>query len=175
MRLLRKCQEGGFLDFPRQLITADLPFIKNILIPLAKSVSIPLELMAAVLQAVIWKKILGSGTTELMISNEEMNDMVRIVKSLGESGLLIKGVSEVIKNETKEQNGGFLGMFLSTLSASLLGDLLEGRGITRGSERVNEAVKDYCVAVKQYNFILLTNFEIQKHYQNKPRFNGAYS
>ena len=66
-------------------------------------------------------------------------------------------------------------MFLSTLGASLLGNLLEGTGITRGSERANKAVKDYYVAVKQYNFILLTNFEIQKHYQNKTRFNGAYS
>ena len=102
-----------------------------------------------------------------------MNDMVRIVKSLGESGLLMKGVSEVIKNETKEQKGGFLVMFLSTLGASLLGNLLEGTGITRGSERANKAVKDYYEAVKQYNFILLTNFEKQKYYQNKTRFNGA--
>ena len=56
MWLLQKCQEGGFLNFPRQLITAGLPFIKNILIPLAKKVLIPLGLIAAVSQAAIWKK-----------------------------------------------------------------------------------------------------------------------
>ena len=58
-------------------------------------------------------KIFGSGTTALIISNEKMNDIMKIVKSLEESGLLIKVLSETIKNEAKEQNGGFLGMLLA--------------------------------------------------------------
>ena len=63
-----------------------------------------------------------------MISNEKVNDIMKIVKSLKESGLLIKGISEGIRNGVKEQKGGFLGMLLGTLSASLLGNLLTGKG-----------------------------------------------
>ena len=58
-----------------------------------------------------------------------MNDIMKIVKSLEESGLLIKGVSGTIKNEAKQQKGGFLGMLLDTLIASLLGTLLTGKGV----------------------------------------------
>ena len=63
-----------------------------------------------------------------MISNEKMNDIMKIVKYLKESGLLIKGISEGIRNGVKEQKGGFLGMLLGTLGASLLGNLLTGKG-----------------------------------------------
>ena len=66
----------------------------------------------------------GSGTMTLIISNEEMNDIIEIVKSFKESGLLIK-----IQNEAKEQKGGFLSMLLGTLGASLLGNLLTGKGV----------------------------------------------
>ena len=62
----------------------------------------------------------GSGNTTLIIYNEEMNDIMEIAKSLEESGLLIKGVSETIQNEAKEQKGGFLGRLLGTVGASLL-------------------------------------------------------
>ena len=75
-----------------------------------------------------------SGTTTLVISNEEMNDIMKIVKSLEESGLLIKGVSETIKNEAKEQTGGFIIMLLGTLGASLLGNLLTGKGTIRAGK-----------------------------------------
>ena len=90
--------------------------------PLAKSVLIPLGLTAAAsaTNAAIHKEIFKSGTT-LIISNEEMNDIMKIVKSLEESGLLIKGVSETTKNEGKEQKGGLLRMLSGTLRASLLG------------------------------------------------------
>ena len=75
----------------------------------------------------------GSSNTTLVISNEEMNDIMKIIKSLEESGLLIKGIGEAIKNEAKEQKGGFLGMLLSTLGASLLRNLLPGKNtITAG-------------------------------------------
>ena len=77
--------------------------MKNALKPLAKSVSIPLGLTAAAsaTDAALHKKMLGSGTTRLITSNEEMNDIMKIVKSLGESGLLIKGVSKTVKNQAK--------------------------------------------------------------------------
>ena len=73
----------------------------------------------------------GSGATTLIISNEEMIDIMKIIKSLEESGLLIKGVSETIKNEAKKQKEGFLGMLLRTLDTSLLGNLLTFKGIIR--------------------------------------------
>ena len=77
----------------------------NVLKPLAKSVLIPLGLTAAVsaTDAAIHKKIIRSGTTTLTVSNEEMNDIMEIVKYLEESSSLLKGVSETIKNEAIEQ------------------------------------------------------------------------
>ena len=77
------------------------------------------------------KKLHGSGTTILLISNEEMNDIMKIVQDLEDSNILLKGVTKTIKNETKEQKGGFLSMLLGTLGASLLGNLLTGKGIAR--------------------------------------------
>ena len=76
------------------------------------------------------KKILGSGYqyTALIISNDEMEDIIKIVKSLEDSGLLLKGVNETIQNEAKEQKGGFLSVLLGTLGASLLGNILAGKG-----------------------------------------------
>ena len=72
------------------------------------------------------KKVLGSGTTTPIISNDEMEGIMKIVKSLEYYGLLIKGVSETIQNDAKEQKGGFLIMSLGTLGASLLGNMLVG-------------------------------------------------
>ena len=69
--------------------------------------------------------MLGSGTTTLIIPNDEMNDIIKIVKSLEDSGVLLKGVSETIQHEAKEQRGGFLTMLLGTLGASLLGNLFK--------------------------------------------------
>ena len=82
------------------------------------------------------KKILKSGTATLIISNDEMEDIIKIVKSLEDSGLLLKGVTETVQNEVKEQKGGFLSMLLGTLGASLLGNILAGKGINRTGERV---------------------------------------
>ena len=73
----------------------------------------------------------GSGNTTLIISNEEMNDIMKIVQTLEDSNIFPKGVTNTIKNETKEQKSGFLSMFLGTLGASLLGNLLVGKGIAR--------------------------------------------
>ena len=101
----------------------------NVAIPLAKNVLAPLGITAAasVIDPVIQKKIHGSETTTLIISNEKMNDRMKIVQALEHSNVLLKGVTKTIKNETKEQKGGFLSMLLG----SLLGDLLAGKGIVR--------------------------------------------
>ena len=85
----------------------------------------------------------GFGNTTLVISREEMNNIMKIVKTLEEPGLLIKGVSETIKNEVKEQRARFIGVLLGTLDASLLGNLLTGDGAIattqgRSTIRANE-------------------------------------
>ena len=91
--------------------------MKSVLTLLAKSVLLPLRLSAGMspADAAIQKKIHGSGTTTLIILNEEMEDIMKIVKSLEESGLLTKWISETIKNEAKEQERVFLQMLLGTL------------------------------------------------------------
>ena len=109
-------QSGGFLGrLLGPLLKPGLPLIGNVLKPLAKSILILLGLMAAAAAT-------DAGTT-LMISNEEMEDIMIIVKSLEDSGLLIKGVCETIKNEAKKQKGGFLSRLLGILGASLSGKL----------------------------------------------------
>ena len=136
-------QSGGFLGrLLGPLLKTGLPLIKNIIKPLAKSILIPLGLIAAAsaADARIRKKSLGSGhrhlsstsrnnTTTIIISNDEMKDIIKIVKSLEDSGLLLKGVSETVQNEAKEQKETFLSMLLGTLGASLLGNILTGREI----------------------------------------------
>ena len=91
------------------------------------------------------KKILGSGhNTTLIISNDEMDYILKVVKSLEDSGVLLKGVRETIQQEAKEQRGGFLSMLLGTLGASLLGDILSkgfsGKGVIRAGEGTIRAV-----------------------------------
>ena len=128
-QLSKMIQSGGFLGrLSGPLLRIGLPLMKSVIKPLAKSVLVPLGLTAAAsaADAGIHKKILGSGhnNTTLIISNGEMDDILKIVKSLEDSGVLLKGFSETIQNEAKEQRGGFLGISLGTLGASLLGDLL---------------------------------------------------
>ena len=126
--------------------------------PLAKSVLIPLGLTAAAsaADAGIHKKLLGSGRrhsssfashnmTTLIISNNEIEDIIKIVKSLEDSSLLSKGITVIVQNEVKEQKGGFLNMLLGTLGASLLGNPLTGWGVNRegkgkGISRTDEGV-----------------------------------
>ena len=84
--------------------------------------------MASAADARIHKKIIGSGNiTTLIISNDEIEDIIKLVKSFEDSGLLLKGVTEIVQNEVKEQKRGFLSMLLGTLGANLLGNLLTGR------------------------------------------------
>ena len=120
--------------------------MENVIKPLAKSVLVPLELTAAASSADvgIHKKIVGSdkrlldlalpNNTTLIISNDEMEDIIKIVKSLEDSGLLLKGVSETVQDEAEEQKGGLLSMLLSTLGASLLGKIFAGKGINRDGD-----------------------------------------
>ena len=114
--------------------------LMKVAVPLAKNVLAPLGISAAMsaIDGSIKKKMLGSGTTTLIISNDEMDDILKIVKPLENSGLLLKGVSETIQHEAKEQRGGFLSMLLGTLGASLLGDILSkglsGKGVIRAGE-----------------------------------------
>ena len=117
----------------------------------------------------IKKRILGSGTTTLIISNDEMNDIIKIVKTIENSGVLLKGVSETIQHEAKEQRGGFISMLLGTLGASLLGNLLTGG---KGVIRAGEGTKEKSNLLIPFN--PLTNFEISEYYENEPRFNGVY-
>ena len=113
------------------LLKTGLPLIGHLLKPFAKSVlmSLGLTTPASATNAAIYEKMFGLGVSTLIILDEEMNDIMKITKSLEESGLLIKGISETIKYKAKEQKGGFLGMLLDTLSTSLLGNLLTGKGI----------------------------------------------
>ena len=117
--------------------------LMKVAMPLAKNVLAPLGLTAAMfaIDGSIQKKIHGSGI-KLLIEEEDMKDIMKIIEALENSGILFKGVSKTTENETKEQRGGFLSMLLGTLGASLLGNLLTGRkaimragdGIVRAGE-----------------------------------------
>ena len=123
-------QSGRFLGrLLGQWLKTGLLVTKNVLKLLAKSVLIPLLLTAAATatDAAIQKKIFGSGMTTLIISNEEMGDIMKIIKSLEEFGLLTKDVGKTIKDKAKEQKGEFRGLLLGKLGASLLGNTLKGK------------------------------------------------
>ena len=105
-QLWKMIQWRGFLSrLLGPLLKTGLPLIKHVIKPLAKSVLIPLGLTAAVsaADAAIHKKILGSGNTTLIMSNNEMGDIIRIVKSLEDSGLLLKGVTETVQKGSKRR------------------------------------------------------------------------
>ena len=138
-------QSGEFLSrLLGPLLKTGLPLIKKAIKPLAKSVLVPLGLTAAAsaADAGIHKKMLGSGNpssshnnnTVLIISNNEMEGIIKTVKSLEDSGLLLRDVPETVQNEVEEQKGGFRSMLLGTLVASLLGNLLTGKGIYRAGK-----------------------------------------
>ena len=128
-------QSGGVLG---KLLSKLAGPLMKVGMPLAKNVLAPLGLTAAVsaIDGSIQKKIHGSGI-KLIIEEEDMNDMMKIIEALENSGILLKGISKTIENETKEQRGGFLSMLLGTLGASLLGTLLTGgKGIMRAGNGI---------------------------------------
>ena len=136
-QLSKMIESGGFLG--KLLGKLASPLMK-VAMPLAENVLAPLGLTAAMsaIDGSIKKKMLGSGATTLIVSNDEMDDILKVVKSLENSGVLLKGVSETIHHEAKEQKGGFLSMLLGTLGASLLGDILSkglsGKGVIRAGK-----------------------------------------
>ena len=109
-------------------MTVAVSLLKNILTPLG--ITAGATAIDAGIQNKKQKKH-GSGTTALSIWNEKMNGIITIVQDLEDSNILLKGVTKTIKNETKEQNGGFFSMSLGTLGAILLRNLLSRKGIVR--------------------------------------------
>ena len=131
-------QSGGFLG---KLLSKLAGPLMKVAMPLAKKVLATLGLTAAMsaIDASSQKKIHGS-RVKLIIEQEDMNDIIKIIEALENSGILLKGVTKTIENETKEQRGGFLSMLLGTLGASLLGNLLTGgKGIVRAGDGIVRA------------------------------------
>ena len=123
----------------------------TVAMPLAKNVLAPLGLTAAMsaIDGSIQKKIHGLGV-KLIIEQEDMNDIMKIIEALENSGILLKGISKTIENKTKEQRGGLLCMLLGTLGASLLGNLLtDGKGMMRAGEGIVRAGDGIVRAVKE--------------------------
>ena len=167
-------KSGGFLG---KLLSKLAGPLMKVAMSLAKNVLAPLGLTAAMsgIDGSMQKKIHGSGI-KLIIEEEDMQDIIKIIKELENSDILLKGVSKTIENEIKEQRGGFLSMLLGTLGASLLGNLLTGKGIMRAGDGIVRAGDR---SKKKLNSLLpfhpLTNIEISEYYKNEPRFNGVYS
>ena len=133
-QIKKMIQSGGFLGKSLSKLAGPL---MHVAMPWAKNVLALLGLTAAMsaIDGSIQKKFHGPGTTKLIIENEDVNDIMKIIEALENSGILLKGGSKTIENETKEQRGGFLSMLLGTLGASLLGNLLTGgKGIVRAGE-----------------------------------------
>ena len=130
-------QSGGYLG---KLLSKLAGPLMKVAIPLAKNVLAPLGLTAAMsaIDGSIQKKIHGSGV-KIIIEEEDMNDIIKIIEALENSGILLKGVSKTIENETKEQRGGSLSMLLGTLGESLLGNLLTGKGMMRAGDGIVRA------------------------------------
>ena len=108
---------------------------------LAQSVLLEFGLSSAMLAAdtVIQKKIYGTTTRALIISNEELEDIIKIVKLHEESGWILKRISETVKNEANKQKVRFLSMLLGTIAASILGSELAWKGVIRADEGVLRA------------------------------------
>ena len=178
-------QSGGFLG---KLLSKLVGPLMKVPMPLAKNVLGPLGLTAAMsaIDGSIQKTIHGSGV-KLIIEQEDINDIIKIIEALENSGILLKGVTKTIENETKEQRRGFLSMLLGTLGASLLGNLLTGgKGIMRAGDGIVRAGNGIVRAgagkgskKKPLNLLLpfypLTNIEISEYYPIESRFKGVYS
>ena len=135
-QLSKMSQSGGFLS---TLLKFGIPLLKNVIAPLGLTAA--MSATDAGIQKKIWGK--GVGNTTLVISNQELGDIFEIIKLLEEKGILVKGTTEATKSEAQKQKGGFLGMLLGTLGASLLGNLLSGKGVIRAGEGVIRAGQDF--------------------------------
>ena len=134
-QITKLMQSGGFLG---KLLSKLADPLMKVAMPLAKNILAPLRLTGAMsaIHGSIQKKMHGSGV-KLIIEQEDMNDIIKIIEALEK--ILLKGVTKTIENETKEQRGGFLSMLLGTLGASLLGNLLTGKGMMRAGEGIVRA------------------------------------
>ena len=144
-------QSGGFLG----------KLLSKLVDPLMKvAMPAPLGLTAAIsaIDGSIQKKMRGEGV-KLVIEQEDLNDIMKITEALENSGILLKGGTKAIENESKEQRGGFLSMLLGTLGASLLGNLLTGgkgivragEGVIRGGEGVKKTTTKFAVTFSSIN------------------------
>ena len=136
-------QSGGFLG---KLLSKLAGSLMKVAMPLATNVLVPLGVTAAMFatDGSIQKKMRGDEATKsagikLIIEQEDMNDIMKIIEALENSGILLKGVKKTIENETKEQRRGFLSMLPGTLGASLLGNLLSGKGKVRAGKGIVRA------------------------------------
>ena len=113
----------------------------KVAVSIAKNILALLGITAAssAIHGGVQKKIDGSGAATLIISNEEINDIMKIVQDLEHTNILLKVVTKTIKSKMKEQKGGFLSMLLGTLGASLLENLLSGKGTLRAGEGIVRA------------------------------------
>ena len=183
-------QSGGFLGrLLGPLLKTGLPLTKNVTKPLVKSVLIPLWLTAAEpdADAGIHNKILGSdhrhsfslvlciplhddlhNTTTLIISNDKMKDLIEVVKSFEDSGLILKGLSETIQNENKEQKRQFLSMLFGTLCASLLRNILTGKRINRAGE-CSKSVSEETKSKRQGQGMVRTGYGNKKVWKTKTK------
>ena len=149
-------QSGGFLGkILGPLLKTGSPLLKSVIKLLGL---LGLTAASSAIDAGVQKKIYGSGTTTLVISNEEINDIMKIVQALEDSSVLLKGVTKTIKNETKEQKGGFLSMLLGTLGASLLGDLLTQNVSRKGTVRAREGFLRAREGIKKRSINATTSF-----------------
>ena len=134
-QLKKLVKSGGFLGKLLSKIAAPL---MKVAMPLAKNVLAPLGLTTAMPAIGGWlqKKMRGD-RIKLMIEDEDMSDITKIIEALEKSGILLDDVGKTIENEVKEKKGGFLSMLLGTLGASLLGNLLTGgKGIMRAGQGI---------------------------------------
>ena len=164
-------KEGG--NFGRLLMSFLPKFIKPA-ISIGKNILATLESSAAMsaTDAAIQKQMYGSGMTALIISNDDLEDLIKIITALEEHDILLKGTTKTIQNETKKQEGGFLSMLLGTLGASLLGNLLtvkgmhrNGNGIYRTGQRLN----------KINSISSSTSFEIMDYFKDVEGFKRVFS
>ena len=172
-------QSGRFLGSSLNKLAGSL---MKVAVPLAKNILAPLRITAAasVIDAGVQKKIHGSGTTTLTISNAEMNDIMKIVQAVEYSNILLKGFTKTIKKKTKEQQGEFLSMLLATLGArSVRKHFSWKRNCKRWFWEQKRIRNCKSWLWKRMAFLMsphsLKIFEILKYYQNESKFNGVFS
>ena len=141
----------------------------KVAVPLAKNILAPLGIRtaASAIGTGIQKKIHGSETTTLIISNEEVHDIMKIVQTLEDSNILLKGVTKTIKNEAKEQKRRIVKPVIRYFRSKFV------------RKHVSRKMTCKSWLWKRKEFLMpphpFTNFEIQKYYENEPRFSGVYS